>query len=55
MRSARQTGPTTTSRINAFNGLAQPNAETRFIEEEEAGGPTAESDAGSATGSAFRM
>jgi hypothetical protein len=39
----------------ASNGLAQQNAETRFIEEEEAGGSTAKSDAVSATGSAFRM
>jgi len=38
----------------ASNGLAQQNAETRFIEEEEAGGSTAKP-AVSATGSAFRM
>jgi len=38
----------------ASNGLAQQNAETRFIEEEEAGGLTANL-AVSTTGSAFRM
>jgi hypothetical protein len=34
--------------------LAQPGAETQFIEEEEAGDSTAESDAVSATGSVFQ-
>jgi hypothetical protein len=37
-----------------LHGLAQQNAESRFIEEEEAGGSTAKS-AVSATGSVFRM
>jgi hypothetical protein len=38
-----------------LHGLAQQNAETRFIEEEEAGGWNGCLDAVSTTGSAFRM